>query len=721
MGITTLDNLNSYYSGNKNQRQYRKCFMTGKSCIYQRHIQGILNDLLKSTSNEMTGSAFMLMPFKNILDQVYKTQIEPCLKTVVKHVRRADEISMTGFIICEKICKEIQEAKLICAEISSDNHNVFYELGLAFSLEKPITLLVQNSLKKDREKKIFKLLALTENMINFYEPFEMLRHETIKLWTFDKTSISSSSEDSILILLADTSDFQETINIKNFKYAIDKLCKSAIHRSLNKCKAWDNLSKNTITLKDNKYLDDENKEITFNQVRNYIVNSRCVIICTSEYEPCSYFWLGFAHGLDKYVVPISVPCQNEAEDINPQSQLEYKNIQENGISKKRKTLPFDVRALWHIYFTEDKYKEFENQLDNILTVISNKDIDIVNRKNFWGKFIEDGRVSIFVGSVELTKNNRHVVGEWDYRTVSELSSFFTSMKETMETTIQTPTFQASQFLLKENVTEKINKYIEDISNRMYSGNSIIIASADVNDMTEVALAKFVGIKPFESDRWKHANFNGAVAFKEQREKDSSNENQNSSNIYFQIKPIDNNSEEESRGFYDIQGGSEHKDRTYKSKYTPYSKKSEKGYSIYFGHVAKFQLPNSPYWTVILQGITGPATLGIAQALTGAKYKQFTIFHSDYFENFSMETKIVNEIKSKSDSFKKLYDEDFKNALDKNSEDISLKLEKAFQENKSVEAIIKVYILDKADPTHDERKIIWWDFALKPREIARLTN
>lgn len=41
-------------------------------------------------------------------------------------------------------------------------------------------------------------------------------------------------------------------------------------------------------------------------VERQIRESRCVIINADEREPCSYFWMGFAHGLEKDVIPVTV-------------------------------------------------------------------------------------------------------------------------------------------------------------------------------------------------------------------------------------------------------------------------------------------------------------------------------------------------------------------------------------------------------------------------------
>jgi nucleoside 2-deoxyribosyltransferase len=56
---------------------------------------------------------------------------------------RADEISDVGHIT-ERIIKIISETDLIIANLSKNNPNVMFELGLARSFDKPIILLIPN-------------------------------------------------------------------------------------------------------------------------------------------------------------------------------------------------------------------------------------------------------------------------------------------------------------------------------------------------------------------------------------------------------------------------------------------------------------------------------------------------------------------------------------------------------------------------------------------------
>jgi len=679
----------------------KRCFMTGKACIYQKSITENLKSEIKT--------GFMLMPFQSTLDEVYRAQIEPCLKSILDNVRRADDVSKTGYVICEKICRQIQESRLICAEISCDNPNVFYELGLSFSLDRSIALFIQKSISPLRES-LKKTLSLSSDHFNEYDPFEMLHSNSIKLWKKSGTDPVISRNDSVFILLADTNEFTEIVNNQKFSYSVDGLCRGAIHRSLSEMSnldnsLWNELKCSTVTLKNDSYIED-GKNISFRDVEEKIRNSACVIICTSEEQPVSYFWLGFSHGLEKEVVPITAL---RPRDSNSKIQfINDKNLTPSNM------LPFDMRALWHIYFYCDKPKELENQVNSILDIISNKDKDILHRRSFWQPFFDEGSVSIFVGSVELTINKRHVVGEWDYRTVSELTSFFTSIKETMETVIQTPTFQASTKLNSNDLTES-DKYVKELRSKLMIGNSIVLASADVNDMTEVALATYANVTPFSSQLSRHHKFNGVVAFKGQESAAF-----DTPSLFFQTSNAED--AKGKRGFRDIKGGSIHPNNEYVSNYVSYEVKTDKGYSVYVGHIAKFKVPNSIYWTVILQGITGPATLGLAQVLTGGQHEQFTIF-SDTLDKDQRKL-YLQKVSEESQSLKSLLES--KDTVDLNdlkahSEIIAKNMTKNFRDKDSVETIIKVYTLDGGDPHHDERRIIWWDTWMPPREMATPTE
>lgn len=81
---------------------------------------------------------FVIMPFKAPLDEVYLDVIKPAIETPPVSLRciRADEIYTTGTVL-GGIWEEIQKSRLIISDLTNRNPNVFYELGLAHTMQSP--------------------------------------------------------------------------------------------------------------------------------------------------------------------------------------------------------------------------------------------------------------------------------------------------------------------------------------------------------------------------------------------------------------------------------------------------------------------------------------------------------------------------------------------------------------------------------------------------------
>lgn len=89
-------------------------------------------------------TCFVVMPFADPIGSYYNTIYEPAIKKAGLHAIRADnEIFGTGKII-DQIWAGIQSAKVLICEMTTRNPNVFYELGLAHALQKPVVLISSN-------------------------------------------------------------------------------------------------------------------------------------------------------------------------------------------------------------------------------------------------------------------------------------------------------------------------------------------------------------------------------------------------------------------------------------------------------------------------------------------------------------------------------------------------------------------------------------------------
>jgi hypothetical protein len=85
---------------------------------------------------------FVAMQFGEPYDTLYREVIQPEASDLGFDVVRIDEVYQPG-IIFEDIKRHIAEAKVVIAEITAPNQNVFYELGYAHALNKPTILLAQ--------------------------------------------------------------------------------------------------------------------------------------------------------------------------------------------------------------------------------------------------------------------------------------------------------------------------------------------------------------------------------------------------------------------------------------------------------------------------------------------------------------------------------------------------------------------------------------------------
>jgi hypothetical protein len=91
---------------------------------------------------EKRGTAFVVMQFTEPYKELYEE--------VVKKVAEGDDFKLEAFhagevfgrVILQDIKRGIEEARVIIAEITPANKNVFYEVGFAHALNKPTILLV---------------------------------------------------------------------------------------------------------------------------------------------------------------------------------------------------------------------------------------------------------------------------------------------------------------------------------------------------------------------------------------------------------------------------------------------------------------------------------------------------------------------------------------------------------------------------------------------------
>jgi len=87
-------------------------------------------------------TAFVAMQFGEPYDTIYRTVIRHEARRLGFEVIRIDEVNRPG-IIFQDIQRKIEDAKVVIAEITAPNQNVYYEVGYAHALNKPTILLAQ--------------------------------------------------------------------------------------------------------------------------------------------------------------------------------------------------------------------------------------------------------------------------------------------------------------------------------------------------------------------------------------------------------------------------------------------------------------------------------------------------------------------------------------------------------------------------------------------------
>lgn len=103
-----------------------------------------LKRISKDVKIESGDSCFVMMPFASPIGSYYEKIYDPAIrKAGLKPVRADAEIFGTGKIM-DQIWTGINAAKVLVAELTTRNPNVFYELGLAHALRKPVVLVAAN-------------------------------------------------------------------------------------------------------------------------------------------------------------------------------------------------------------------------------------------------------------------------------------------------------------------------------------------------------------------------------------------------------------------------------------------------------------------------------------------------------------------------------------------------------------------------------------------------
>lgn len=114
---------------------------------------------------KLANTCFVIMPFSSTFESEYNDIIRKAVEEAGLVCVRADELYSKPAVMAD-IWKSLRAARIIIAELSGKNPNVFYEVGLAHAIGKPVIIITRN-----QEDVPFDLKALRYLYYDLNNPF----------------------------------------------------------------------------------------------------------------------------------------------------------------------------------------------------------------------------------------------------------------------------------------------------------------------------------------------------------------------------------------------------------------------------------------------------------------------------------------------------------------------------------------------------------------------
>lgn len=117
-------------------------------------------------------SCFVIMPFGGYFDEYYESIYIPAIESAGLTAVRADALYRPGTIVTD-IWTLTKQAKIVLADLSTKNANVYYELGLAHAIAKPAILVADSIEDVPFDLRPLRIIIYDRNKSNWGE---ILRH-----------------------------------------------------------------------------------------------------------------------------------------------------------------------------------------------------------------------------------------------------------------------------------------------------------------------------------------------------------------------------------------------------------------------------------------------------------------------------------------------------------------------------------------------------------------
>ncbi|MCP5516377.1 MAG: hypothetical protein H7A45_03865 [Verrucomicrobiales bacterium] len=641
------------------------CFMTGKGCVYS---DSITREMANRHARDCC-CGFLVTPFRNNLKVFirnsllpyfefhYRSNSTPAQPEESRHIphgtmelNTAEEVRRPGIIICEGICKRLQQSDFVVADISLPNANVFYELGLAYGVNHKVILIYQDTDDKCFGKATADYFGAPSFAYPNLLPIKLTDFVlSKKIWqrserervVGERNRVAFYEQSASSRGFAEPKQADEEGRSRDISLAFGDHVRSNVGTAIGRI--YDEISGGAATrkviedyyriVKDLHKPDYIDPKKDFSQVISQVDASYCLIVRTgNDCHPMSYFWLGYAHARGMNVIPITV---QDAEGAIPED------------------LAFDIRAQRHMVFIRERPERLERELTAGLRDMIYGDFAEWSRKRFWERMLgRPGVVSILTAALHSEDHDREMIGDWDLRAASELASFFNQHQ--IRASIETPIYQPEYSFVSAGGRQKrieLKAYVSQLEPLLEDKNCIVIASPDVNPLTEFILGHIYNVPPDElfSAASDVANKPHAiVAVKEVSPTAKRDPKRTPKRVFYREVPPEEAKEQgqaaperlfrgfRSNAFEDTQ-----------SVMAPFHSQSEPDYQQFdtFGHLVILPNPfgRPGHYIILLNGVSGPATFALTHVLTGNAESEFSAYDPKAFDPAVKSEGILNQI------------------------------------------------------------------------------
>ena len=156
-------------------------------------------------------SCFVIMPFGGYFDKYYSDIYKPAIEAVGLFAKRADDLSRPGTIV-QDIWTYTKDSRIVLADLTDRNPNVFYELGLAHALAKPAILITNSMTDVPFDLRALRVIEYDKNFSNWGQLLKEKVENSIK-------ETLQSPISSVLPAFLDTKDIEKnkiTISERDF-------------------------------------------------------------------------------------------------------------------------------------------------------------------------------------------------------------------------------------------------------------------------------------------------------------------------------------------------------------------------------------------------------------------------------------------------------------------------------------------------------------------------